>query len=279
VLTVIIPAHNEGRVIGRLLDRIVRDAEREDLDIIVVANGCTDDTAAVAADYGYPVRVIEIPVPSKLQALRAGDEAAKGFPRVYLDADVELDAADLTSLARALDAPGVLAAGPERDFDLTRSAWPVRWYTEIWQRLPAARHGLFGRGVIAVSEAGHRRIAALPPLLADDLAASLAFDPAERRIVPTARVHIHASRSLADLMRRRVRAVTGVSQIEQSAPLPSSSERTSVKDLLTILAANPALAPKMAVFLAVTVIARRRGGRAARKRDYTTWLRDEGSRR
>jgi len=278
VLTIIVPAHNESRVIGRLLDRIVCGAGHQDLEIIVVANGCTDDTAAVAAAYGYPVRVLEIPVPSKRDALKAGDQAAKGFPRVYLDADVELDADGLRSLARALDATGVLAAGPARDFDLTHSAWPVRWYFEIWQRLPGVRHGLFGRGVVAVSEAGHQRIAALPPLLADDLAASLTFGPAERRIVPAARVLIHAPRSLGDLMRRRVRVVTGVSQIERSPRAPHSSERTSIRDLLAILTSNPVLMPKLAVFLAITIVARLGGNAAARKKDYTTWLRDESSR-
>jgi hypothetical protein len=278
VLTVIIPAHNESHVIGRLLGRLAGGAGHQSLEIIVVANGCTDNTAAVAAAYGYPVRVLEIPQPSKRDALKAGDQAAQGFPRVYLDADVELDATGLWSLARALDSPGVLAAGPERDLDLTHSVWPVRWYYEIWQRLPGVRHGLFGRGVVAVSEAGHRRIAALPPLLADDLAASLTFAPAERRIVPAARALVHAPRSLGDLMRRRVRVVTGVNQIERSAQAPRSSERTSLSDLLAILTSNPVLMPKIAVFLAVTIVARRQGEAAVRKEDYTTWLRDESSR-
>ena len=48
VTTVIIPAHNEARVIRRLLDQIVADATPGELDVIVVANGCTDDTADVA---------------------------------------------------------------------------------------------------------------------------------------------------------------------------------------------------------------------------------------
>jgi len=278
VLTVIVPAYNESHVIGRLLSRLVVGDGHQDLEIIVVANGCTDDTAAVAAAYGHPVRVLEIPLPSKRGALKAGDQAAKGFPRVYLDADVELDAASLWSLARVLDAPGVLAAGPERDLDLARSVWPVRWYYEIWQQLPAVRHGLFGRGTVAVSETGHQRIAALPPLLADDLAASLTFGPAERRIVPAARVLVHAPRSLGDLIRRRARVVTGVKQIEQSAEAPDSSERTSIRDLLSILTSNPVLAPKIAVFFAITIVARRQGNAAVRKKDYTTWLRDESSR-
>lgn len=278
MLTVIIPAHNESQVIGRLLDRLAGGAGHSDFEIIVVANGCTDDTAAIAAAYGYPVRLIEIPEPSKRNALKVGDQAATGFPRVYLDADVELDAAGVLALAGALDHPGMLAAGPIRDVDLTRSAWPVRWYYDVWQRLPEVRQGLFGRGAVAVNEAGHRRIDALPPLLADDLAASLTFAPGERRVVPTARARVHAPRGLADLVRRRVRVVTGVNQIERSAQAPRSSERTRRRDLLAILRSNPMLAPKITIFLAVTIVARRKGKAAVRKEDYTTWLRDESSR-
>jgi hypothetical protein len=139
------------------------------------------------------------------------------------------------------------------------------------------QQGLYGRGVVAVNEAGYRRIAELPPLLADDLAASLSFGPGERSIVPEARVVVYAPRTIGDLMRRRVRVVTGVTQVERSAGAPVS-QRTGVRDLLAIIARNPLLAPRMAVFLTVTVLARRRGNRAAQRNDYTTWLRDESSR-
>jgi glycosyltransferase involved in cell wall biosynthesis len=66
VATVIVPAHNEARVIGRLLGPLVSGARPGELDVIVVANGCTDDTAQVAAACGPMVRVISVPEPSKL---------------------------------------------------------------------------------------------------------------------------------------------------------------------------------------------------------------------
>ena len=78
-MTVIVPAHNESRVIGRLLGRLAPGTGHGELDIIVVANGCTDDTAEVAGAFGHPVRVLNMPVPSKRAALKAGDEAAKAL--------------------------------------------------------------------------------------------------------------------------------------------------------------------------------------------------------
>jgi hypothetical protein len=276
--TLIIPAHNEARVIGRLLGQLVSAAEPGELDIIVVPNGCTDDTAEIAASFGPPVRVLSIPVASKHEALRAGDRAARDFPRMYVDADVELGTADVRALSAALADPGTLAAGPERVLPMSGVRWPVRRYYDVWTRLPEVRTGLFGRGVIAVSQDGHERVASLPPLLSDDLAAALVFGPEERTIVPAARVVIYPPRTLNGLMRRRARVATGMSQMETVESAPKSTARTRPSDLLAIIRHEPRLAPSVAVFAAVTVLARWRAIRAARRRDYSTWLRDDSSR-
>ena len=111
-MTIVIPAHNEGRVIRRLLGQLINGADPGEMDIIVVANGCTDDTAEVAASFGPAVRVLTLPSACKQKALTAGDRAAAGFPRIYLDADLELRADDVRALAAALSQPGVPAAAP-----------------------------------------------------------------------------------------------------------------------------------------------------------------------
>ncbi|KPI31872.1 glycosyl transferase family 2 [Actinobacteria bacterium OV450] len=283
--SIVIPAHNEGRVIGRLLDALLAGAPESGPDIVVVCNGCTDDTAAVAGARGPRVRVVEIPTPSKHTALRVGDEHARGFPRLYVDADVEFGAADVRALAGALaSGPGLLAAAPGRDIPLSGSAWPVRAYYRVWQRLPAVREGLFGRGVIAVTERGHARIAALPPLMADDLAASLAFAPQERRVVEAARVVVHPPRTWADLIRRRVRAATSSAELERfqasgGAGAPAApSARTGTGDLRALLLARPSLLPGVVVFVVAALAARRGARRAVRSGDFSTWLRDESSR-
>jgi hypothetical protein len=278
VATVIVPAHNEARVIGRLLGQLVAGARPGELDVIVVANGCTDDTAEVAAACGPMIRVLSIPVPSKREALVAGDRAATDFPRIYVDADVELGTGDIRALDEALRRPGVLAAGPRRVLALDGRPRLVRWYYDVWTRLPEVRGGLFGRGVIGMSAAGHARVAGLPALLADDLAWSLMFGPEERVIVEGARAVVHSPRTFADLLRRRVRAATGVNQVERAEGAPASTARTRPADLLSMVRQEPRMAPRVIVFMAVAVLARWRGGRAARRRDYSTWLRDESSR-
>jgi glycosyltransferase involved in cell wall biosynthesis len=277
--SVVVPAHDEEAVLGRLLDRLLAAAEPGELDIVVVPNGCSDRTAAVAGRYGPDVRVVETDVPSKRAALRLGDEHARGFPRLYVDADVELGTEDVRRLCAALAAPGVLAAAPERDLETAGRSLAVRWYHDVWTRLPEVRAGLFGRGVLAVGEAGHRRIAALPPVLADDLAASLAFAPPERAVVPGARVLVRPPRTWPDLVRRRIRVETGTSQVERDAVVPGATARTGVRDLLALVRAEPRTAPAMVVFLGTAAVARLGARRAKRRRDDTTWLRDDSSRR
>src|ERR1700754_21124 len=84
--SIVIVAHNEANVIGGCLDALSGQQFSGPVDIVVSANGCTDDTAAVAGRPG--VTVVDRPEAGKAGALNAGDGVATGFPRIYLDADI-----------------------------------------------------------------------------------------------------------------------------------------------------------------------------------------------
>ncbi|MFI7602240.1 glycosyltransferase family 2 protein [Actinoplanes sp. NPDC049681] len=278
MISVVVPAHDEAPVIGRLLRGLLAGALPGELEIVVVPNGCTDDTERVARSFGDPVRVVPLTRAGKYAALRAGDDRATGAEVVYVDADVEIGAADVRRLAAVLREPGVLAAAPQRVVATGRSSWPVRWYYDFWQELPVVRDGLFGRGVIAVAPEARRRLRALPDVMGDDLAASVAFTRAERRVVAEARVVVHPPRTLGDLLRRRVRSVTATTQLQQISGGAVDSARTTRADLIRVVRGRPSAAPKLAVFLAVTAVTRWRARRPIRSGDFTTWLRDESSR-
>ncbi|MGE3796045.1 MAG: glycosyltransferase [Dehalococcoidia bacterium] len=274
--SVIIPAHDEERVIARTLGALLSGAGGE-LDVVVVCNGCTDRTADVARAASSLVRVLDIPEASKAAAMRAGNLASAVFPRIHMDADVELTGDDARALVRALEHPGVLAAAPERDMDMTGVSLPVRWYYDVWQALPQVRSGLFGRGVVAVARAGQERLDSRPALMSDDLVASEAFAPDERKIVRDARVVVRPPRRLDDLVRRRVRVATGNAQADTHGVRRPES-RTSVGSLLRLAARRPRLIVRLPVFLAVTWVSRRRAARAVADGDFSTWERDESSR-
>lgn len=274
-VSVIVPAHNESGGIGRLLRLLTTEAPDGDVEVVVACNSCTDDTADVARSFEGVV-VIEIPEASKRLALEAGDSVARHAVRAYVDADVAISRKDLLALVGALTG-GILAAGPERHLSLDTAAWAVRWYYDVWQRLPQVRDGLFGRGAIVLSPEGHERARRLPSVMSDDLAISEAFAPSERAIVPGATVVIECPRTVRDLIRRRVRIATGNTQADQLG-LRSSVSRTSPAVLLRIAAQSPALSVKVVVFVAVTTVGRLRARRRVREGDFTTWLRDESTR-
>lgn len=275
--SVVIPAHNEASGIAATLERLHEGLDHELLDVVVVCNGCTDDTAHVVRSRFPGVRVVTIPQPSKADAVLVGNAATEVFPRIHLDADVRLSGTAVRALVAALAEPGVLAAGPERVLDRSRSSPLVRWYYDVWEQLPGVQRGLFGRGVFALSEAGQRRVSALPRMMSDDLAVSDAFAPDERRIVAGAESHVVAPGTVADLLRRRTRVATGNAQAD-SVNRRTSPDATNLRGLCRLAASRPRVAVRLPVFLGVAVASRLRARRAVRAGDFTTWLRDESSR-
>ena len=275
-VSVIVPAHNESAGIGRLLGLLTTGTLEGEVEVVVACNGCTDNTVDTARAFEGVV-VVEVPQASKRLALQAGDSVARHAVRAYVDADVAVSRHDLLVLVRALT-DGVLAAGPERRLSLDGADWTVRWYYDVWQLLPPVRDGLFGRGMIVLSQEGHERVRGLPSVMSDDLAISEAFGPSERAVVHGAVVLIEGPRTLRDLIRRRVRIATGNNQLDQLG-MRSGRARTSVQDLLRIAAGSPLLAAKVVVFVAVTSVGRLGARRRIRQGDFTTWLRDESSRR
>ena len=104
-LSVVIPAYNEERFIGTLLERI-RAVDLAPLgvtaEIIVVDDGSKDRTVEIAASVPG-VRVRRMPVNGgKGQAVRAGIELATGDLLIIQDADLEYDPNDYIPMIRAL---------------------------------------------------------------------------------------------------------------------------------------------------------------------------------
>jgi glycosyltransferase involved in cell wall biosynthesis len=274
-VSVIIPAYNEARALPRLLTALISNGGRPGLEVIVVCNGCTDNSAAVAR--GFPgVRVLEIAEASKSAAFSAGDREAKHPIRAYVDADVVLGIADLNLLIAAVG-EGVLAAAPSRRFNQDGMPRLVAWYYDVWERLPQVKSGLFGRGAVVISETARWRLVGLPRVMSDDLLMSEAFKAHERRVVEDAAVIIRPPRTLRDLVRRRIRVATGNAEMDGRS-LREAESRTTPITLLTMMRHSPLLTGKVLIFLTVTGIARIGALRRIRAGDFKTWLRDDSSR-
>lgn len=292
--SVVIPAYNEGRVLRRCLDAL-RGVDGLDLEIVVAANGCTDDTVEIARSVPG-VTVLEVPVASKAAALNAGDAAATTFPRIFLDADIVLGPGALSALVEALDVPAPLIAAPEVRFVTTGCSPAVRLFYSAYEETPYIRSGLVGLGVYGMSEAGRARFGAFPDLQADDLFVQCLFAPAER-VTTAGHFDVQAPRDLANLLRVRTRIARGNVALAQDSPaLPSGAPEglgqddragdsvaapdfsASTGSTLSALAraarSRPALVPAVATYVGVVTAARFR----ARRENASTWHRDESTR-
>lgn len=265
--TVLIAAHNEGAVIGRTLDGLLAGGAAEPLQVVVAANGCTDDTVAVARQ--RRVEVVEVADAGKTPALNAAERRATGYPRVYLDADIQLDKeaierlSDSLRTAEAVPGSTALAAVPARTVDASASSRPVRMYYRVHARHPSYATGLFGRGAVAVSEAGRARFTEFPDVISDDLFLDSLFDESETLHLEDVVSVVVAVPCLRSLLRRLARVRRGNAQLRAADPVGRVRRAEGLRWLVASVRTEPSLAPAAVVYVGVTVIAEamaRRGG-------------------
>ncbi|HEX5404345.1 MAG TPA: glycosyltransferase [Pseudonocardiaceae bacterium] len=213
IASVVVPAHDEQAVIERCLTALATGTRPGELEIVVVANACHDDTAAVAKAAGAVV--LETPIAGKANAIRLGDGRCATFPRLYLDADSELTGAGVRAMVAALAATGAPACAPTPDFDATGAPWPVRGFHRALRALLGERRSLSGAGAYMLSAAGHDRVFPMPDVLADDGWVHRTFQADERIVVPAARVAVRLPRSVAAVIRRRARVRLGNQELSR----------------------------------------------------------------
>ena len=256
--SVVIPAHDEARVIKRCLDGLFEGLAPGELEVVVVCNGCTDGTPAVARSSGHPIRVIERPAASKPAALRIGEEAATSFPRLYLDADVVLQGGAARVVLERLRA-GAIAARPPVRYESGGASAPVRSYYRARSRIPAVLGSLWGAGVYGLSAAGRQRFDAFPDLVADDLWVDRHFDPSEVEIVDCAPVVVTVPRRSRDLVSVLRRTYLGKAEpapvIDLGEPAPETLGST-MRDLRRLAATGPVAALDAATYAAFAAGAR-----------------------
>ena len=213
---VIIAAHNEETVIGDCLDALTAQQAGSPFEIIVSANGCTDRTAQVARKYSG-VTVVERAEPGKPGALNAAELVATTFPRIYLDADIVVPPNGVARLEDALgSSPQVMAVVPRRRVDTSGRPLAVRGYFAINERLPAFKEGVFGRGLIVLTEEGRARFDVFPIMIADDLFVDSLFSEGEKRTVDTVEVVVRPPLRTLDLVRRLERVRRGNAQLRRA---------------------------------------------------------------
>ncbi len=240
MLSVIIPANNEELYIARCLDALIASDEgtRPDVgvksgrrersgagrvEVIVVANACTDETANVARRYrssaevrGWNLVVLNIEKGGKLNALNVGEQHAKGDIRIYLDADVVVSSSLLNQIGAALDRTDPAYASGRLVVSKATN-WITRAYARLWSCLPFVTEGVPGCGLYAVNAPGRGRWLTFPDIISDDTFVRLHFAPYERIGVP-APYEWPMVEGFWNLVRVRKRQDIGVTEIARRFP-------------------------------------------------------------
>ena len=272
--SVVIPAFNEATVLGRCLDALMREIGELPVEVIVAANGCTDATVDVARRYPG-VRVVDLPAVGKPAALNAGDDLATAFPRIYLDADVELAGDALTALIHALSCAEARLAAPTLVIDSSECSPTVRAFYRVFLLLPFATSQVIGRGVYALNGAGRARFGTFPDAQGDDLFVGRHFHRGEQ--VSSGGVSIvrppRTTRALLAVLTRVHRGNAALSRADggPQAPDLSRSTASTATALTRLLRGRPSLLPAVGVYAGLTLLARARARASA---GSATWNRD-----
>lgn len=156
-VTVVIPCKDEAGALPGVLSAIPRDYR-----VIVVDNGSTDATAAVARLAG--ATVVAEPEPGYGSAVQAGVHAARTEVVAVLDGDGSMDPRELPALVAELGPDVDMVVGRRRPH--RAGAWP--WHARLGNQIVAARlrhrYGLAVHDVAAMRVVHRARLLDLGPL-------------------------------------------------------------------------------------------------------------------
>lgn len=152
-VTLLVAAHNEGRVIAQKLDNaLAQTYPPERLDVVVVSDGSTDRTDEIVESYAHRTNRVRLLRSGgrrgKSAALNIGMEAAQGEIVVLTDANAVFEADAVARLVASLNDARVGAVSGQlryRESSGLGSGESAYWRYEQWvKRAESALHSLLG---------------------------------------------------------------------------------------------------------------------------------------
>ncbi len=212
-MTLVVPTYNEEAVIEhKIRNSLAVDYPREQLEVLIVADGCTDATCDIARR--FDVRLVELPRGGKAAALNRGASEARGEILVMTDANVELAPDALRVLARAFADPEVGGVSGKKKAilrngsDTTEVGENLYWRWDQWQKmLESAIGSIFAADGTLYALRRSLYVPIEDPAQADDIAISARVVLQDYRLVfdPNAIAYEEAPVEGADEFRRKVR--------------------------------------------------------------------------
>lgn len=282
--SLVIPAHNEASVIERCLRTALSGAPEDgSVEVIVAANGCSDDTVRLAKSAAPHITVLDLPVGSKTNAINAANRIATQFPRIYLDADVECSYKSLLAMALVLTEPGVMTASPKIRLELGHcNAWMKAYYA-AWLKQPFAKSGKGGAGCYGLSQSALDSIGEFPPIIGDDIWIHTRFPDDQKRLVESDAEGnevfsiVRPPKTLWQQVKVEARRIEGNAEVKRDFPSPYVDLARKGGGLLGALQSGTGPF-NLTVFLAAKVLVRIDMRRKRLFGKQAEWTRDLSSR-
>ena len=274
--SVLIPAHNEETVIERTLRGVLAD-DIPDLEILVVVNASSDRTAEIARNIDSRVQVIDTPTPGKTNALNLGERQLTSFPRVYLDADIEIKPGTLSAIIKACGEDHPITS-PRPTYDMTGCTLGIKLYMQAEMYNDYYGSGSpNGSGCFVLSRNGRSRWEDFPDVIADDGFVQNQFHPEETTTVAGTTAIVLPPRDLASMMTVRTRARRGSFELAERFPEIMGKHQSQVSVVLGRMAIRPWSWPALTVYCWVR-LCERILARKQLAQGETGWGRDDSAR-
>lgn len=265
MLTIIIPAYNEESVIklclNSLLDQTYVDKTvYGPLEILIVANGCRDQTVKVCNNYrdlmkgrGILFEILELAKGNKNRAINLADKTARYPARMYLDADVVCETDLVSQIVSLLNTNEPRYASGELAIQ-DGSSFASHAYGKIWRETPYIRDTIPGCGCYAVNSAGRKLWGEFPMIHSDDKYVRLLFLEHQKKQAQ-AKYFWPLPQGFFTLLKIRIRWIRGNRQLAFQFPELSKNDAKRIRvdmDFIKTILHNPI---SSAIFLCIYVSA------------------------
>lgn len=261
-VSIIIPAHDEALALPGCLQSLLNQDCAGSMQVIVVDNGSSDGTSEVARQWeikfekrGHELVVLRLEKGNKPAALNAGDAAASGACRIYLDADTEISPNCISSIVAALVRTSAVGLCCARMQVAPARSWVTRRYGRVWSNLPWVCQDVIGAGLYAVSAIGRRRWGEFPDVIADDMWAQAQFEPHERKVIGEATFVVRLPEGFGNLVNVRTRWVRGNREVARRLNGDRSRLAFPLPGRILALLVRPSLWPDLPLYFAVNAYA------------------------
>lgn len=134
MISVIIPAYNEGKNISAVLDSLVKQVTKQKFEVVLVDNNSTDDTLKVARKYLHKLnmKIVIEKTQGRGAAKAKGAREAKGEILAFLDADSRAAESWIDTISNCFnDIKTQALTGPWRIYDLPDGF--TKWFLHTFQ--------------------------------------------------------------------------------------------------------------------------------------------------